>query len=161
MKWISHLYLKRKSTRVGYINLTEISVKLIMCKTVFLMFGERDCVKCIVELPGSQITLKNTWLHEKVIKGKQYEYMNTARWMSTWTDSRNSQGLTFQVILVRSGLFPFTVSEGILRSRQSSVFLAVWVRIPVSLSAEVLIVCVTADMLRDHHGFLFYRFSSC
>ena len=43
------------------------------------MSGERDCVKCIVELPGSQITLKNTWLHEKVIKGKQYEYMNTAR----------------------------------------------------------------------------------
>lgn len=67
MKLISHdIYLKRKSTRVGYINLTEMSVKLMMCKTLFLMFGKRDCIKCIAELAGLKIALKNTWLHDKI-----------------------------------------------------------------------------------------------
>lgn len=49
-----------------------------MCKTVFLMFGKRDCIKCIAELPGLQIILKNTWLHEKVIRVKGDS-------MNTWT----------------------------------------------------------------------------
>lgn len=62
--------MERKSTRVGYINLSEISVKFIICKTAFLMFGKRDCIKCIVKLPGLQITLKSIWLDEKVIRVK-------------------------------------------------------------------------------------------
>ena len=62
--------MERKSTRVGYINLSEISVKFIILKTAFLMFGKRDCIKCIVKLPGLQITLKSIWLDEKVIRVK-------------------------------------------------------------------------------------------
>lgn len=34
------------------------------------MFGKRDCIKCIVKLPGLQIALKSIWLDEKVIRVK-------------------------------------------------------------------------------------------
>ena len=158
-----YIYLKRKSTRVGYVNLSEISVKLIICKTVLFMIVKRDCITCVAKLPGLRIALKSIWLDEKVIRVKGSN-------MNIWTLSRECRhGPTLETQLgfttpsysgqTRSQC-PLTASEGTLRSRQSSVFPAFWAPTPVFLSAETLIVCVTTNMLCDHQGFLFYCFSS-
>lgn len=59
-KEIDHnVCLGRKSTRIENINPIVISVELVVCvKLSSLMFGKRDCIKCIAKLTDLQMALK-------------------------------------------------------------------------------------------------------